>query len=314
MNVQEILLALANSGKFPVAALRAADENRDAVLPVFMAEIEDYLAADAGTRPESNPLFFIFHLLGSWREKTAYRPLALLLRCPSTDVDRLLGDFSTETSHRVMAAVFDGDPQPLHDIILDAGADQFVRSRMLEALAMLTLRGELSQTSTGQFLRRCADELQPRLDCYAWEGWQSAISMLGLTELKPLVLRAFAYGSIDPFWLTVADFESDLARAGKNGATRVRGHTHEYELFGDTIAELVRCRFASGYEPNRQAAERDEHEDSGLARVADEFDYEALLRTPVVNHYRAIGRNDPCPCGSGTKFKKCCLRAPALVD
>ena len=23
------------------------------------------------------------------------------------------------------------------------------------------------------------------------------------------------------------------------------------------------------------------------------------------------GRNDPCPCGSGTKYKKCCLRTPA---
>ncbi|MFN2425804.1 MAG: SEC-C metal-binding domain-containing protein [Candidatus Binatia bacterium] len=22
-----------------------------------------------------------------------------------------------------------------------------------------------------------------------------------------------------------------------------------------------------------------------------------------------IGRNDPCPCGSGKKFKKCCERA-----
>jgi SWIM/SEC-C metal-binding protein len=23
------------------------------------------------------------------------------------------------------------------------------------------------------------------------------------------------------------------------------------------------------------------------------------------------GRNDPCPCGSGNKYKKCCLRTPA---
>ncbi|MBN8247774.1 MAG: SEC-C domain-containing protein [Verrucomicrobia bacterium] len=23
-----------------------------------------------------------------------------------------------------------------------------------------------------------------------------------------------------------------------------------------------------------------------------------------------IGRNDPCPCGSGLKFKKCCLNRP----
>jgi hypothetical protein len=25
-----------------------------------------------------------------------------------------------------------------------------------------------------------------------------------------------------------------------------------------------------------------------------------------------VGRNDPCPCGSGKKFKKCCLDRPPL--
>jgi uncharacterized protein len=27
----------------------------------------------------------------------------------------------------------------------------------------------------------------------------------------------------------------------------------------------------------------------------------------VTNPFRDIGGNDPCPCGSGKKFKKCCL-------
>jgi SWIM/SEC-C metal-binding protein len=26
-----------------------------------------------------------------------------------------------------------------------------------------------------------------------------------------------------------------------------------------------------------------------------------------------IGRNDPCPCGSGKKFKKCCVDQPARL-
>ncbi len=26
---------------------------------------------------------------------------------------------------------------------------------------------------------------------------------------------------------------------------------------------------------------------------------------PVRNPLREVGRNDPCPCGSGSKFKKC---------
>jgi hypothetical protein len=30
---------------------------------------------------------------------------------------------------------------------------------------------------------------------------------------------------------------------------------------------------------------------------------------PHVNPFRDIGRNDPCPCGSGKKYKKCCLAA-----
>jgi preprotein translocase subunit SecA len=33
---------------------------------------------------------------------------------------------------------------------------------------------------------------------------------------------------------------------------------------------------------------------------------------PVVTYHRGApktGRNDPCPCGSGRKYKKCCLEA-----
>jgi len=30
-----------------------------------------------------------------------------------------------------------------------------------------------------------------------------------------------------------------------------------------------------------------------------------LPRAPASNPYAGVGRNDPCPCGSGKKFKKC---------
>ena len=36
-------------------------------------------------------------------------------------------------------------------------------------------------------------------------------------------------------------------------------------------------------------------------------EYQMLEHTPtVVRELPKIGRNDPCPCGSGKKFKKCC--------
>ena len=39
----------------------------------------------------------------------------------------------------------------------------------------------------------------------------------------------------------------------------------------------------------------------------DLTDLEILQNTPkTVTVEKAPGRNDPCPCGSGKKFKKCC--------
>ena len=34
----------------------------------------------------------------------------------------------------------------------------------------------------------------------------------------------------------------------------------------------------------------------------------ALAPETVINPFKLVGRNDPCPCGSGKKFKKCCLQ------
>lgn len=33
-----------------------------------------------------------------------------------------------------------------------------------------------------------------------------------------------------------------------------------------------------------------------------------------IRETRRIGRNDPCPCGSGSKFKKCCGRTLRITD
>ena len=44
------------------------------------------------------------------------------------------------------------------------------------------------------------------------------------------------------------------------------------------------------------------HPTGGLAKDAEQPRGDTLVRAT-----KAIRRNDPCPCGSGRKFKKCCL-------
>ena len=296
MDAETILHELTYATDLPRQALQAASAQRAELLPKFLGVIEDHLGQQPAARPSPTPLFFVFHLLGEWRERTAYRPLASLLRHPADELDVIFGDASTSTCHRVMAAVFDGDPQPLFDIILDPSVDEFIRSRMCEALAMITLRGELDRDRAARFLRDAFNELQPQRRCFVWCGWQSAIAMLGLGELKVLVRRAFNRGFIDPHMLGFADFERDLKRGIERPGDPWRPYDNYYELFGDTIEEL------SGW----HCFTEDHSEDPEEWRELDEFD--RILSEPHQDPFKGIGRNDRCPCGSGKKFKKCCLQ------
>src|SRR3954454_4997338 len=146
MDPAKILDELTHAEGLPKAALRAASEQQAVMVPLFLAEIEGYLALAPDERAKPTPLFFIFHLLGEWREKSACNQLARLLHIPSHELEMALGHATTTTSHRVMAAVCDGDPEPLYEIILDPKADEFIRSRMCNALGMVVLRGEVDRT------------------------------------------------------------------------------------------------------------------------------------------------------------------------
>jgi len=291
MDTAQILDRLADHERLPVEAIRAAQADRASAVPIFVGAVDQYLST-GGDACAQDALFFIFHLLGEWREKSAYRPLARLLRRPGDEVESILGGAVTETTHRVMAAVFDGDPTPLYEVILDPEADEFIRANMLEAIAMVTLRGEMPRAEAVRFLRTCFAELDPQEECWIWEGWQSAIALLGLAELEPLVAQAFARGLISRSWLGFEDFEHDLRQAidDPTALPRARG---EWSLFGETIEEL------SSWHCFRPEALKIEERASVL--------WDPFQSGPAINPFRNVGRNDPCPCGSGRKFKKCCL-------
>jgi hypothetical protein len=294
MEATHILDRLAVRRGLPIEALRAAAADRASAVPIFLDAIEQYLSP-AGKPISPDALFFVFHLLGEWREKSAYRPLARLLRRPPDEVDSIFGGAITETSHRVMAAVFDGDPNPLYQIVLDAEADEYIRSRMCEAIAMATFNSEMLRADAAGFLRSCYSELMPQDECFVWHGWQSAIALLGLTELKPLVEKAFARGLISTSWLVFSDFEQDLQLTIEGHAELAYRSHGEFSLFGNTIEEL------SGWYCFSSEAQRN------AERRLTLLDRPVSPR-PTTNLFMKVGRNDACPCGSGRKFKKCCLR------
>src|SRR5882757_4309320 len=81
-------------------------------------------------------------------------------------------------------------------------------------------------------------DLQPQRQNFVWVGWQSAIAMLGMSDLKILVKKAFDRGFIDSHVLGFDHFEQDLRRGIEHPGEPWRPDDHEYTLFGDTVEEL----------------------------------------------------------------------------
>jgi hypothetical protein len=73
MDSEAILHELTHAEGLPREALKAASTQRDEMLPLFLHEIETYLALAPAAQAKPTPLFFIFHLLGEWREMTMAR-------------------------------------------------------------------------------------------------------------------------------------------------------------------------------------------------------------------------------------------------
>lgn len=285
MDPLQIFDKLAESGRLPIEAIHAARDNRDAMVRLFLERVQICLNGAILTDDEADGLFMAFHLLGEWREKAAYRPLARLLRQPYDTMEHILGDATTATAHRVMAAVFDGDVEPLLEIIRDPAADEFVRKSMFDALTMLTMSGELPRADTVQFLKACFSELEPQQNCYAWQGWIDAIVWMRLTEMTPLVEQAFARGTIDASWMSLKDFEMELQHALEHPDAEPLYADGKLSLFGDVVEEL---KDWACFQPQKQRAPGTDWQPSGL-------------QEPEHNPLRHVGRNDPCPCGSGKK-------------
>jgi hypothetical protein len=317
MDVAEIIAALNVNTKaaFPAEAIEAAKTQRDALVPLFIKGIEDFTATGS-TQIGSGALFFAFHLLGEWQEKSAYRLMARFLRLPEEALRPALGDAISLTTDRVMASVFDGDPEPLYDIIRDENASEFARSSMMRTIAIVTWNGEFPRPRAVQFLRDCFEQLGPEDNC-VWVGWATAIAWLGLEEITPLVKQASARGSISPVEMTFEQFEDDLQTGPYLEDTLTFADTRdELEiLFGDYTTDedlsdedlsdedLSDEDLAEGM-TDADKAEMETAIDHLVKRKMNNFGDE-----PVRNPFRDVGRNDPCPCGSGKKFKKCCYGA-----
>ena len=169
------------------------------------------------------------------------------------------------------------------------------------------------------------DELKETLEKTAEEGYQQRELLFGeenMRELEKVVMLRV----VDNKWMEHLD-HMDMLREGINlRAYGQRNPLVEYKIealdmfeemeaaIQDQIASLM--YHVSIVTPEQQQdteaaieAQRSklsDHLQNAQASHGDEVSAAEAKQKPVTNDGEKVGRNDPCPCGSGKKYKNCC--------
>lgn len=88
----------------------------------------------------------------------------------------------------------------------------------------------------------------------------------------------------------------------------VFNQTRQWQLQGHTPLEMSDEIDGIMFDPEKMDTSLLVAGAQSYSAYSDYYDDEFIQQEPVKNPYRNVSRNDPCPCGSGKKFKKCCGR------
>lgn len=296
--IEDQLFLLATERRLPDLAVAQCAIRIEESAPALLDVLERAARAEPLTEEDETLLFRGLYILGGGQQTQAFQPLLRLLRRPANEVDDLLGDLVTEDLSRIAAGAFDGDADALFGIIADASGDQYVRDALFGAVTFLTWNGGIKREQTQGFLVRFFEDRLAEPDDEAWTGWLEAIALLGLRELVPLVDDAWKQGFIPDFSYSRNEFDRDLLDAEQRPQEMERFTERRLGLIEDTLEALE----WTGFVPD---GDLQDDEDPFTGEPLDVRDW--MPMEPVRNPMRNVGRNDPCPCGSGKKAKKCCL-------
>jgi hypothetical protein len=287
---------------YPHDAAALLRTHRERLMPKLLAEFE-IIVADPLAEVSGDNYILHFHLiafLAEFRETRAYPMLVAATRLGEEDAESIFGDFLTEVMARALASVCDGNIELLEALANDATCGCWCRNAGVMAITTRALEGDLSAQDAAHAIERIglAEARRQRalppeqqdntfLSCVVGD-----LGDLRAVPALPNIRDWFQDQLVDPtFQGTYEKVERDILR-DDFAVEQARALQYDKGYVRDATKELANWAMF-------EAPREDTYDDVNFPFwQADGLPYERTLPK--------TGRNDPCPCSSGKKFKKCC--------
>lgn len=311
--------------RFPEATLRAAQGQREAVTPLLIQALAD--AAERLRTAEDpdevelgwTPLLALF-LLTEFRAKEALPAILNAIRLPNDIPHILFGDAIHECLPHTLGSLVDS-PSVLDELIDDGAVYEYVRWAACDAYVEFVVDGRMTRE---EVVARLADRLQAAIARKDDVVSPLVCSLIDYSprEVFDVIQEAFQRGLVDEFLIKFHHFKETLSRGDAEFEATMLAANDWWK--NDHIDELSHWNWDG--EEDSEAPEDFGTDDFANRSPVNESHWNE--QDTVSNHRFCdddlatededsaggtiqyieprIGRNDPCSCGSGRKFKKCC--------
>jgi hypothetical protein len=283
LEIPEILSKLEyNTGNFPSDAIHEAVKQKEEIIPELL-KILEYTIENIHKIEEIPNYFahiYAMFLLAQFREKQAYPLIVELFSFKGDICFNICGDFVTEDLSRVLASVCGGDSTLIKQLIENRDANEFVRSAGIDALMILVIQGIANRDEVKDYYISLFMEKFEKEYSYIWDSLVYHSSVLCPEEAYGPIVMAWEEGLADSFFNSPADLEKNVSIGWERSLFCIQDSIHN-QLIDDTVRSM------QGWASFKQKTVKPKP-------------------TPVKIPGKKVGRNQPCPCGSGIKYKKCC--------
>ncbi|MCL2716206.1 MAG: SEC-C metal-binding domain-containing protein [Alphaproteobacteria bacterium] len=275
--IEEIVADLAKPGRAVIGVLRECLARGEAAAPV----LRDVVALAAVAWPRGDQVILLhrgLYVLASLRDEATCGPLMALLRKYPDEVIELFDHSPFELS-RIIGSIFGEDPIRLSALIKGRSFDRTVRGAALVAMSRIVLLGRLPHDWLAWMVKEVDDDGNQEGE----EFWHIA--------------RLFACSILEPEE-SEGGSGAGSEDAAADGSDAIRGYDDdatefETDLKNGAVGGIDDVIRSLGWDTDR-----------GNRKMEDLLSSSSPGRAE--NPWRHVGRNDPCPCGSGRKAKKCC--------
>jgi len=319
MNVEQILLAISNTkdNNLTITGLEAAKSSWLVFYPELERLIDQFIADDTSLTDEQEAIVFFGTLLLA---ECKYSPalakcLKLFARNDTllSPVEAIFGDALTELTSTLFYNVADGNTQALCDYIVDGHQAMYCKASAIEAVFAQYEVGiidkvELTEHVTQWLARFLA--LPSDINRFLISVLADSCIKYQLDDFKNQFIELCDKDLFDE-----DRFKNDEVKAWNNGNVPKlieSGVIQTNFNVVDTLIAWIDDDTEDGKfdgTVNKDFNNFDDLMGEGGLLKNILYDENTILENSVpVSSLTLAGRNDPCPCGSGKKYKKCCLQ------